>query len=749
MRHGACEWSTRRTCWLGIVLGVAAARDASAETPLRELSLEELLEVDVVTPTAKPQPLRETPASVYVITADMIRMRGYRHLGELLEDIPGIQIERNSTVEWADQYSMRGLIGNERFIVMLDGIRVNSATNSPISIRHSYALNNIDRVEIVLGPGSAVYGADAFAGVIHMISRRGAQIDGGSVSTSFGRFRTTHDTFTLGGEEHGIEVALWGAFARSSEPSMPDFYRDDFAWYHDRYLRTGEVRTSPFDPPDSVVQTAIKPYTAPTMAGSLNGRLDVGNFRLSYSWLREQSSSSIAARPEFSLHVDEARWDRTIEALGGQHTFTGNAKKLVLTSLLSLQRYGVDPDTGYVNAFNGYIKRYKYAEDLVARVDERATYDVSESLTVSGGLSTTYVRATPKTFDLVRPFDPDAAAASQDLIYPGTDIVDASGRSLAEPVAIYEVFYRTFGGYTEVVGTPHERMTVTVGVRGDYDSRFGGSVNPRAGIVTAPSSTSRVKLLYGEAFLAPAPYLSYQHFGTFEPQVDSSGDVTGLRSDFLFLPNPDLGPEKLRTGEIAATKELGTMRFGANAYYTFVSDLIRSTQTEDETFRGWPVATASRLTNEGSAKIFGGSLTATGRFRLGPLSLQPALSHVFTQGSQAGTHIPVPRNAVRAILDMRWRDLSLSLRMHARERTRSRTQVDEAGVPLTSPGSAVVHLHASWSGLELFDSVRGRVFVTVTNLFDQRYYHFSDRSETFLATPQDPFRFLVGVGLER
>jgi hypothetical protein len=261
MRHRVRERSTRLTCWLGIVLGTVPARQASADTPLRELSLEELLEVEVVTPTAKPQPLRETPATVYVVTADMIRMRGYRHLGELLEDIPGIQIERNSTVEWADQFSMRGLIGNERFIIMLDGIRINSATNTPISIRGSYALNNIDRVEIVLGPGSAVYGADAFAGVIHMISRRGAQIDGGSVTTSLGRFRTTHDTFTVGGEEHGVEVALWGAFARSSEPSLPKFYRDDFAWYHDRYLRTGEVRTSPFDPPDSVVQTAIKPYT--------------------------------------------------------------------------------------------------------------------------------------------------------------------------------------------------------------------------------------------------------------------------------------------------------------------------------------------------------------------------------------------------------------------------------------------------------------------------------------------------------
>lgn len=739
----------------GIRIGVAtallalASSGARADRALRELSIEDLLDVEVVTPTVKVQGAREAPATIYVVTEDTIRTRGYRSLLDLLEDLPGINIDRNSAVEWGDHLQARGLSGGERFVILLDGMVVNSATGNPHTIREAYSLTNIARVEVVMGPGSALYGADAFAGVIQLISKGGEAIQGAQATGSYGRFDTTDDSFVLGGAYKNAAIAIWGNVYHSDEPNLPEFYEDDYAWYHDRYLTRGEVRVSPFAPADAIQTVAIEPFTTPRNATSFHVRLDLGDFRLAFARLREQHSSSTGARPEFSLSTLDARWAYTIDVLSVRHVFALDDLPITLTSFGNLQAYELDPTNAYVNAFDAYQKQYKYGADLTLEIEERVTWEPSDRWALSLGASIADASALPKSFDLDHPYDPSVGSASQGFYYPNTDVVDVNGRNLRLPLDLNEVRYRNLGTYGEIVASPHDAVTITTGVRLDHDSRFGVTVNPRAGVVVAPIEATRVKVLYGEAYMAPSPLLQYQHYGAFTPDRGAADEIVGLRSDFLFLPNPDLGPEKLRTGELSLSQAAGPVRLGASGYYTHVSGLIVQEEGGPTTFKGWPVASYGHSVNQGTASIHGGTITVDAVLPLGPATLRPSGSYSYTGGDVDGARIPTPPHMMKLALDAAWTRLAVSLRLLGRGPTPSPTLTDTDGDPLTTPGSVVTNLFARVSDLSFGGAGTFAVWASIENLFDQRYYHHSDGVETFFATPQDPFRFLVGVTVDR
>jgi len=160
---------------------------------LAGMPLEELLQVEVVTASATPRSVADVPSTVYVFSEEQIRRRGYRSLPELLEDVPELQIHAKAAPDFGELVTVRGVAGagTEKLIILYDGVRVDGAGNSPVSLAHAYSLANVERVEVVLGPVSAVYGPDAFSAVVHVRTRGGDALRGGRASVSQGRFDTS------------------------------------------------------------------------------------------------------------------------------------------------------------------------------------------------------------------------------------------------------------------------------------------------------------------------------------------------------------------------------------------------------------------------------------------------------------------------------------------------------------------------------------------------------------------------------
>jgi iron complex outermembrane receptor protein len=732
-------------------LAVTAPAWADDERDLAGMSLEELLAVEVVSASATPHSLGDAPSTVYVFTEDTIRRRGYRSLPELLADVPELQIQLGAVPDLGELVSVRGIVGSgtEKLLILYDGVRVDGAGNTPVAIGHNFSLANVEQVEVVLGPVSALYGPDAFTAVVNVRTHDGAALDGGRVSEGWGRFGTGDGALVVGVEHAGVAIAVTAAVHASREPDLSRYYPVDFAWYRDRYASAGEVLAFPGAPPDQVVTAPIEPWATPTVDRFLSVRLDAGDFRVAFVEHRHQHSSSLPIRPELALYVDEARWAYRVTAAHAQHEHRSPGRKLTLTTTLSVHAYEVDPRSAFVNVFSSYRPGYKYEQYDTAQLDERVAVEVSPRLSLAGGVSLETVSGLPKTGDLSTPFDPDTPAAAQGHVYPGSDVRAADGRDLAVAQEFLHIRERSAGGFVEAVVRPRANVTLTVGGRADTHSRYGTSVTPRVGVVVGRERT-RAKLLYGEAFLAPSPNQTFQHHGSFVPVRDGAGDIIGLSSFFFRLPNPDLAPERIRMGEAIVFHRAGDVQLTGSGFVADVRDRFGSGFRSNLEYKGWPVETVLVPVNLDDRFVtYGGTAAATARVHAGRWALAPAAAWSVTGGNRGDDPLPASStHLVKALVDVERGPLSASARMQLRSAARHPETRDGAGDLVEIPGSTVFDLHVRWDGILRDARARTSLWLDVKNLLDARYHHVSSAFDHLPGVPQDPLRLMIGFDAE-
>lgn len=153
-----------------------ASSAALAQKPgdVDQLQIEDLLKLTVSSATRSVQPISEAPAAVTVITAEHIRRFGYRTLGEALDSVPGLYLNNDRTYQYigARGFSRFGDY-NTRMLLLIDGNRATDAlyTSAGFSGEFPLEMESINRIEYVPGTGSAIYGSNAFFGVVNVITR--------------------------------------------------------------------------------------------------------------------------------------------------------------------------------------------------------------------------------------------------------------------------------------------------------------------------------------------------------------------------------------------------------------------------------------------------------------------------------------------------------------------------------------------------------------------------------------------------
>ncbi len=149
-------------------------------TDFTEFSLEELKDVVIVSASKKPEMVSETAAAVYVITQEDIRRSGVTSIPEALRLAPGVHVARITATDWA--INIRGLNSQfaQNLLVLIDGRSVYTHVFSGVfwDIQDT-VLEDIERIEVIRGPGAAIWGANAVNGVINIITKKAAQTQGG------------------------------------------------------------------------------------------------------------------------------------------------------------------------------------------------------------------------------------------------------------------------------------------------------------------------------------------------------------------------------------------------------------------------------------------------------------------------------------------------------------------------------------------------------------------------------------------
>jgi iron complex outermembrane receptor protein len=165
----------------GATEGQKAARD------LTEASLDDLMNIEVTTVSKKEQKLSQAPAAVFVITQEDIRRSGMTTIPDLLRMVPGLQVGQMQAGTWAVSARGFGSQASDKMLVMVDGRSIYSPVNKGVSWdEQDILLEDIERIEVVRGPGATLWGANAVNGVVNIITKSSVDTQGILVTAGAG-----------------------------------------------------------------------------------------------------------------------------------------------------------------------------------------------------------------------------------------------------------------------------------------------------------------------------------------------------------------------------------------------------------------------------------------------------------------------------------------------------------------------------------------------------------------------------------
>ncbi|MCW5979822.1 MAG: TonB-dependent receptor [Bryobacteraceae bacterium] len=186
--------------WLSPALaGGSAGRDK-----LAELSLEQLMQIEVTSVARKEQKLSKAPAAVYVVTREDIRRSGHASVPDLLRMVPGLHVAQIDAHTWAITSRGFNSLFASKVLVLIDGRSVYTPLFSGVYWEmHDLLLEDIERIEVIRGPGATMWGANAVNGVVNIVTRKAKDTQGGIVDASAGNVDLASAGIRYGGRMGG------------------------------------------------------------------------------------------------------------------------------------------------------------------------------------------------------------------------------------------------------------------------------------------------------------------------------------------------------------------------------------------------------------------------------------------------------------------------------------------------------------------------------------------------------------------
>lgn len=164
------------------------------------IKIENKNEIQVVSASRTIKKIEDLPVTIYVITREEILYNGYTTLVDVLKQLPGVRISQPGSGELGEIFSMRGYNGNIYTKIMVNGLPVKPSVTIGMPIEAQLPIRQAERIEIIFGPSSAVYGADAAAGVINIITKKAERGVFSQADISLGYNGYSYVNFNAGGK---------------------------------------------------------------------------------------------------------------------------------------------------------------------------------------------------------------------------------------------------------------------------------------------------------------------------------------------------------------------------------------------------------------------------------------------------------------------------------------------------------------------------------------------------------------------
>ena len=561
-----------------------AAQDENAQSQTDEQKMEEIRgyfeseyqEEDyfradrlLVTATGSMKPVHKAPSVATVITADDIEKMGATTLEEALQTVPGLYTSEYY-LTGTPIYSFRGIHTSfsPQVLLQINGLPVKHAFQRNIPFALHIPVSNISRIEVVRGPGSAVHGADAFAGVINVIIKDGQEVDGIETGLRYGSFDTTEAWLMHGGSYSGWEVM-----------ASINYYTTDGD--DDRIIDSDlqTVLDTSLNGTFGLPPASLTPGTVQSQKESLDMRLSLArdNWSLRFwgSFLNDvgfgvgliPALDTYGTREMDLLQADityennDLLTDTDLSArFSYQYIHADSIGRMFPPgALLPIGQDGnlfTQPMAGFALFTDGVFGQ-PIVDDYQPALDLTALYKGFSDHMVRLGGGVKYIK---EETDNYKNFGPGVIDTDELLPPPAINEIDGTLTHLKNnsPYIFMKNQDRTIWyGSIQDVWSLAPKWELTAGVRYDHYSDFGSTTNPRLALVweTRPELTS--KILYGSAFSAP---------GFAELYLVNNPSALG---------NPDLDPETIQTLELAFDYQpINIFRTKFNVFYYEIEDLV-------------------------------------------------------------------------------------------------------------------------------------------------------------------------------
>jgi len=544
---------------LFILLIFSPLAHAETTNDYLEMSLIELTNIDVFTASKSLEKSDTAPATIYVVTEDEILRNGYYELKDILANTPGVSAIDTSFFLFGGQ---RGFLGNfSQTLILVDGREMQNLLAAETFISHQFATHNIKQIEIINGPGSALYGANAFVGVINIITKQGDKdFEDVEVTLDAGTENTKASSAVFAKRYADLRIAGSMRVSRSNNWDFSEFVNDpdDFsegfpAIVHDTIntsVNGDNYRNKSESIPISLrldyknVYFGLESYTLQNSKGlenvalDYNAQEDVREFQSKFIGWNHSFADNTQLNIEYQ-HYKERIW-------GTNYNFD----QAIFDNLVSEGRDPLAPLTDQ-EIHHDFALHYSQ-ENSSGSERHRFNTQLDTIINNEWNLIVGY------TFDQL---DILGVSVSRDDPIPDFDETVSFDNPLRQP------FYKTdkHSLYAQLQKAFYKNsLHMTLGGRVDEHDIYGTINTFRGGLVYQASHKTNFKLLYGEAFR--------------EPTIFEQGASNDQETPF----NDNLKPAKIDTYELAINHQFSTGLNGQLVvYHNEVTDLLKPSTTVD------------------------------------------------------------------------------------------------------------------------------------------------------------------------
>lgn len=561
-------------------------------------------DIRVVSASRSAKYISELPVTIYVITHEEILENHYITLADALKSLPGVRVSQPGSGETGESFQIRGLTGNYYMKILVNNLPVKPSVVTGMPIASQLPVRQAERIEVIMGPASAVYGADAVSGVINIILKEADQGMFTRGDTHFGP-GFNYFNFTIGGKsgisKNIMQYAFYGSRTDYSNMKL-EGYEDAFnplTYYQSKGVAfdVGGQIIEPLDINEPRLQSlGVQPrefmdrhygegyrgsLTKPrieqlgTSSQMLGFNLQFRGVRLAYNNMYRRTHSSIGQSASFFRYDNPQNiWGEAIHQLA--ISYGTEWERFTTTTNLLFLTYRMDNNSSLgltrLSSDRAYI--YSAADDMM--LEQLFTLFPLKNLEIVSGITYQVSGNLPVTNYRDDPFPAEDYA-----LFRRSSLIDedAPGVFGYHPLVFHNAagFVQSYYIYAD--------FRLMGGMRYDLNSLYGNRFSPRIALLYVRDQVTSFTASLGYAFKAPPASMAYQSFAL---PAGESGDSM----KYLMLPNPGLKPEKYMSVEAGIrTRLLSRIDTRIELFYNEIGNLITETGIPVNTLR-YPLASA-------------------------------------------------------------------------------------------------------------------------------------------------------------